>query len=98
MWFGSCDALLDSALVDLDNYHVFPHSEEGRRAVRKISENFRDSYIYLGYDGFYVALSSVARDKIVKKLREKLQRKEEKLQIFQEEVEDLRQAVGVFGE
>lgn len=98
MWFGTSNAFLFSALSDPDSYHVFPNNEEGRRAIKRISETFYDSFIWLGDDGFYVALSHTSRSKLFEKIKEKWRRKNEKLQKLKLEVDELAQVVNMISE
>lgn len=98
MWFGSCNDLLRSAFLDLDNYHLFPNNEEGRRIVQKISDSFCDSFIWLGDNGFYVALSAIARDRLLAKIKEKWIRKKDRLRVLQAECKELQEIVEMMGE
>jgi len=97
MWYGSCESLFSGILHDLDNFHALPNSEEGRRVVTKITDVCRDHYIVLVGNIFYVALSTDARDKLLDKLVLMLDRKTEKLQLLEREVNDLKECIEVIG-
>lgn len=97
MWYGSYESLLSGLLCDPDNFHAIPNTDEGRKVISRTKDIFKDHYIVLVGSIFYVAVSIYARDKLLDKLVLMLDRKYEKLQSLQDEVNDLKECIEIIG-